>query len=205
MSQITSGIRSVLSLPGSYSLLQRLVGAERSRRILCASYIQAVPGERVLDIGCGTADILDHLPAVDYSGFDLNPRYVASAQRRFGSRGVFKCEDVGDAALTEQGGFDVVLAIAILHHLDDQEVLGLFELAKKALRPGGRLVTFDSCYVEGQSRFAKFLIDRDRGRNTRSEAGYRGLAEQVFSSVESHVRHDLLNVPYTHIILKCQV
>lgn len=205
MSQITTGIRSVLSLPGSYSLLQRLVGAERSRRILCKTYIQPMPGERVLDIGCGTADILDHLPAVDYSGFDLNPRYVASARRRFGARGVFRCEDVGKAGFGGRDGFDLVLALAILHHLDDGEVVRLFQLAKNALRPGGRLVTFDSCYVPGQSRMARFLIDRDRGRNTRTEAGYRTLAEQVFPSVESHVRHDLLNIPYTHIILKCLV
>ncbi|HXC16180.1 MAG TPA: class I SAM-dependent methyltransferase [Holophagaceae bacterium] len=204
MSQTTSGLRSVLSLPASYSLLQRLVGAGRSRRILCESYIQASVGERVLDIGCGTADILDHLPAVDYSGFDLNPRYVASAQRRFGSRGAFRCEDVGKADLGLAGGFDLVLALAILHHLDDGEVVGLFELARGAMKPGGRLVTFDSCYVEGQSRAARFLIDRDRGHNTRTEAGYRALAERVFPSVESHVRHDLLNIPYTHIILKCQ-
>ena len=205
MSQITSGFRSILSLPKSYSLLQRLVGAERSRRILCDAYIQAAPGERVLDIGCGTADILDHLPAVDYSGFDLNPRYVAYAERRFGARGVFRCEDVGKAALGDQGGFDLVLALAILHHLDDGEVIRLFELARGAMKPGGRLVTFDSCYVEGQSHVARFFIDRDRGRNTRTEAGYRALAERVFPSVESHVRHDLLNIPYTHIILKCQI
>lgn len=204
MSQTTSGIRSILSLPASYSLLQRLVGARRSRRILCENYIRAAAGERVLDIGCGTADILDHLPVVDYSGFDLNPRYVASAQQRFGSRGAFRCEDVAKADLGEAGGFDLVLALAILHHLEDEEVIRLFELAKGAMRAGGRLVTFDSCYVDGQSRVARFLIDRDRGHNTRTEAGYRALAERVFPSVESHVRHDLLNIPYTHIILICQ-
>lgn len=204
MSQITSGIRSVLSLPQGYSLLQRWVGAERSRRILCEGYIQAREGDRVLDIGCGTADILDHLPSVSYSGFDLNPRYIRSAQRRFEGRGTFRCEDVGKATDVGSGGFDLVLALAILHHLEDEEVLGLFHLARAALRPGGRLVTFDSCYVEGQSKAAKFLIDRDRGRNTRTEPGYKALAEEVFPIVESHVRHDLLNIPYTHIILQCQ-
>lgn len=205
MSQVTSGLRSILSLPGGYALLQRLMGAERSRRILCSEFIQARPQETVLDIGCGTAEILEHLPGVNYSGFDLNPRYVDSARKKYGHQGVFRCEDVRRADLERKGGFDLVLAIGILHHLDDDEAVALFRFAKSALRPGGRLVTFDSCYVDGQSRLAKFFIDHDRGRNTRFEEGYRTLADQVFPNVESHIRHDLLHFPYTHIILKCWI
>jgi len=30
-----------------------------------------VDGHRILDIGCGLANILEALPSVDYQGFDL--------------------------------------------------------------------------------------------------------------------------------------
>lgn len=204
MSQVTSGIRAVLSSAKAYHLLQRMMGARHSREVLSQEYIRARAGDRVLDIGCGTADILDHLPAVAYHGFDLNPRYISSARARYGARGTFRCEDVRVATESEPGTYDLVLAVGILHHLDDAEAAGLLRLARAALRPGGRLVTFDSCYEAGQSRIAKLLIDLDRGRNTRTERAYRALAEAAFPSVESAVRHDLLHFPYTHAILVCQ-
>jgi hypothetical protein len=69
------------------------------------------------------------------------------------------------------------------------------------LRPGGRIVTLDNCFVRGQSLLAKILIKLDRGRFVRSPAAYAGLACGVFSGVTSDIRHDLLKpIPYTHYI-----
>jgi len=205
MTQHTSGLRSLLSLPPVYRLFQKLVGATRTRRTLAREYILAAPGDRVLDIGCGTAEILDFLPGVDYVGFDQSRSYIESARRRHGSRGTFLDRDVGAVDAGELGEFDRVLALGVLHHLDDPEVRRLFGIAKARLRPGGRLVTFDPCYQEGQSRIARYLIDRDRGRNTRTEGGTLALAREFFPRAEATVRQDLLNIPYTHIILVCGV
>lgn len=205
MAQTTSGIRSLLSLPFAHRLFQKMVGVTRTRRALAAEYIQARPGDRVLDIGCGTAEILDYLPDVQYVGFDQSAPYIESARRRHGGRGTFFDRDVNALSPEEIGDFDRILALGILHHLDDTEVRKLFGLAKARLKPGGRFVTFDSCYQDGQSRVARYFIDRDRGRNTRTESAYVALAAEFFSSVRSTVRHDLLNIPYTHIILACGV
>lgn len=203
MTQTTSGVRSLLSLPSVYRLFQKLIGAPRTRRALVDDYIQATPGDRVLDIGCGTAEILEYLPDVDYVGFDQSEPYIESARRHHGARGRFFGCDVGSISAEELGTFDRILALGILHHLEDREVRGLFELAKARLKPGGRVITFDSCYQDGQSRIARYLINRDRGRNTRTEPAYLSLAKEVFPRVQSTVRHDLLNLPYTHIILVC--
>jgi hypothetical protein len=43
-------------------------------------------------IGCGPADILDFLPAIDYIGFDANPKYIQEARKRYKDRGTFLCE-----------------------------------------------------------------------------------------------------------------
>jgi SAM-dependent methyltransferase len=203
MAQTTSGLRSLLSLPLAYRTLQWLLGAPRVRRTLAREYIAAAPGQRLLDIGCGTAEILGHLPSVDYTGLDQNESYIRAAQKRYGARGTFVGRDVNEIALGTLGTFDVVLASGFLHHLDDGEVRKLLGLAKSCLKAGGRLITLDCCYQEGQSRVARLLIDWDRGRNTRTEAGYASLASEEFGTVRSSVRHDLLNLPYTHIILVC--
>lgn len=198
-------LNSVLEQPVVYKLFSALVGAQNSQSTFVNQYVRPVAGNRILDIGCGPGNILDHLPQVNYFGFDFNPSYIESATRRYGHRGQFFCQRVSEAQvfLEQPESFDIVLSIGILHHLDDAEAIQLFEIAKRALKKGGRLVTFDGCYVDGQSRAAKYLLSRDRGEFVRDEKGYTGLAQSRFDKMVVSVRHDLLHIPYTHIIMEC--
>jgi SAM-dependent methyltransferase len=196
-------LRRLLGIPALYSAFSGFVGGD-ARGKYARQYIRATPGARILDIGCGPADILEHLPAgVDYTGFDTSLQYIESAKGRFGERGRFLCAEVG-ARIEDLGrDFDIVLANGVLHHLDDGDAIALFRSALDAMRPGGRLVTLDGCFVPGQSRIARYLLSRDRGAFVRTEAGYLRLATTVFRDVKSSVRHDLMRVPYTHIIMEC--
>jgi cyclopropane fatty-acyl-phospholipid synthase-like methyltransferase len=203
MTQITSGLRSVLSWPQFYDLFQNAVGANKCRHEFVQTYVRARPGDSILDIGCGTAQILKWLPTVEYYGFDSSKAYVRAAQNRYASRGHFSCEIVEHKDLTGLPRFDIVLAIGVLHHLADCEAVALFSLARAALKAGGRLVTLDGCYDNKQSRVAKILVSMDRGQNIRDKQGYETLARPIFADVKSHIRHDLARLPYTHLILEC--
>lgn len=197
---------AILDLPALYKLFSTMVGAQNSQSIFINQYVRPVTGDRILDIGCGPGNILDHLPQqIDYFGFDFNPSYIESATKRYGYCGKFFCQRVAEAQvfLEQPESFDIVMAIGILHHLDDTEALQLFEIAKQALKKGGRLITFDGCYVNGQSRAAKYLLSRDRGQFVRDEKGYADLARARFDEVRVSIRHDLLRIPYTHIMLEC--
>src|SRR5262245_49135475 len=198
-------MKLLLEKPSVYQVFSRIVGADRSRSIHVREYVRAREGDRVLDIGCGPADILDYLPKVEYVGFDINPSYIDSARRRYAGRGEFHCARVSEkAAATEYAdSFDIVLATGILHHLDDAEALEMFDVARRALKPGGRLVTLDGCYAPGQSKIATYLLSRDRGQFVRTPQAYEALARQRFGSVTVSVRHDTLRIPYTHIVLEC--
>jgi SAM-dependent methyltransferase len=137
----------LLALPAVYRLFRRIVLGDGGR-IYMADYVKPVKGEKVFDIGCGPGDILEYLPPVDYVGFDINPKYIEAAQHRFGGRGRFFCGDVGLSSLDEGAGtFDLALVTGVVHHLDDDHAGRLFELAHRALKPGGRLITFDGCLV----------------------------------------------------------
>ena len=204
MGQAVSGLRSILSFAPAYDLFQWLAGANRVRKEFTHRYVRAWPGARILDIGCGTAEILDYLPAVDYHGFDASQEYINAAVRRYAGRATFTCDTVTSKTLMGLVKVDLVLAIGILHHLDDAEAAVLLSFAKSALVPGGRLVTIDGCYVENQSRLARFILSRDRGQNIRWRHEYEGLARTVFDEIDSSVRHDLNNIPFTHLIMECR-
>ncbi len=83
---------------------------------------------RILEIGCGPGNIARYLTQYEYVGFDLNAKYIEVAKRRF-PEAKFVCERVSQFSLSEQQSFDVVLAIGILHHLDDNEASQLFQIA----------------------------------------------------------------------------
>jgi len=159
----------------------------------------------MLDIGCGTAEILSHLPDdIRYEGFDTSEAYIQKARKRFGHRGHFHAERVGSTSLKELGCFDVVLSFGVVHHLDDHEAETLFELAHQALVPGGVLVTIDPCFSPSQHSIARWLINHDRGQNVRNLQQYQSMAEKYFPSVHTVLHHDLLRIPYTYLILECR-
>jgi SAM-dependent methyltransferase len=196
-------LKSLLGLPVVYKTFARAVGRERLFTMLVRGYIRPRPGDKVLDIGCGPAVLLERMPEVNYTGFDLSPDYIESAKKQFGSRARFFCEAVSKASVPEPGTYDLVLANGVVHHLPDAEAVQLFELAHAALKTGGRLVTVDGCYEDGQSPITRRILENDRGEYVRTRAEYERLAAQVFPTRKVTVRHDLLRIPYTHIIMEC--
>ena len=195
-------LRSILAIPTAYQLWWNVVGGPAEVQILVNEYVQPKIGARILEIGCGPGTIVSYLPPSDYLGFDLSPEYVELAKRRF-PKAHFVCERVSQFSLAKEQSFDVVLALGIVHHLEDAEALQLFQIAHDALTPGGKLVTMDGVWIDGQSPTARWLLARDRGEYVRSEREYVGIASQVFSNIRPSVRHDLLRIPYTHLILEC--
>lgn len=204
MDQLSSGIYGLLERAGVYERFQRALGARAARRRFVDEYLRPFPGATILDIGCGTASLLDDLPPdVGYTGYDLNPHYITAAERRYGSRGRFFCARVGDEPPLE-GCFDFVVAKGVLHHLGDVDAGRLIRDARSHLREGGCLVTSDPVLHSGQSRIARFLISHDRGRRIRSPEGYRALLATCFSDIEERLVTDLLAVPYSHFILRAR-
>jgi cyclopropane fatty-acyl-phospholipid synthase-like methyltransferase len=200
--QMTTGIRSILARPAIYDFFQNLMGADRVRRELVMQHIRPVEGMRLLDIGCGTARILDYLPTLTYHGFDLSQEYIDEALARYPDRGTFRCAMVEEATLQDEPSYDLVLAVGVLHHLDDQAVIKLFGLAKSALKEGGRLVTLDPCFDKDQNSIARFLVSKDRGQNVHSAHQYRELGCNVFEQVTGEVKHRSW-IPYTHWVMEC--
>ncbi len=197
-------ILSILAFPAIYRLFSKIVGGD-ARSLYVREYIKPRNGDKVLDIGCGTADILSYLPRVEYVGLDMSQAYINSAKKRFGNKGKFFTKKINKDVNNELSSFDfdIVLATGVLHHLNNGEAIQLFELARSALKVGGRLITLDGCYIKGQSWLARFILSKDRGKYVRTRDQYLGLARKSFTHIKVFIHHDLIRIPYTHIIMEC--
>ena len=110
-------------------------------------------GASVLDMGCGTGVVARALArrggAARIVGVDQSPAFVAAA-RRFAAAekhdGVLEFR-VGDAHAPPLGGerFDAAIAHTLLSHAADPPAA--LAAARRALKPGGKLVVFDGDYA----------------------------------------------------------
>lgn len=202
MAQITTGVRALLSHPHIYNLFQTIMGARKGRTEFATRFVRARTGDRIVDIGCGTGDLLAYLPEVDYTGYDISENYIEAARTRFGARGAFHCRLLTSDELGTMPPFDIALAVGLLHHLDDDEARNFIQMTKRALKPGGRLITIDPCLADRQNHIARWLVKADRGQNVRDRDGYVSLVADTFGQVQPTVAHRAW-IPYTHCILVC--
>jgi SAM-dependent methyltransferase len=200
MTQITSGFRSVFSSSAIYSLYQNMVFPKKP---LVRDYIKPFAGQKILDIGCGPADIANYLKNTQYLGLDFSQKYIEAARKRYGNSAAFEQADINNYVLNQAQHFDLVLSIGVLHHMEDNEVLNLIKLAKQALHKKGRFFVVEPCYVKDQSYLAKFIISKDRGQNVRDEKGYLSLVQPFFNKINVTITHNLLRIPFTMMIMDC--
>ncbi len=55
MKMVEQTLASSWSLPAGYRFFRRLIGGKSAWRIYLAEYVKPVPGEKILDLGCGPA------------------------------------------------------------------------------------------------------------------------------------------------------
>jgi len=205
MSEVRSGLLHLLANPWIYDTFQSAVGANAWRkRVIEAKLVPALtPDALVVDVGCGTGWVLQLLPrSVRYIGIDRNRAYIDQARDEYVDRPAaeFRCDDVSLASAGVDFSADAVLAIGLLHHLDDDECVQLLASVAQMLKPGGFVLTLDPVISSGQSGLARAIIRRDRGRSVRTADAYRALLSRAFNRVEVFIDHAPLRIPYTGIV-----
>jgi len=159
---------------------------ELRRRTADLAHLQ--PGERVLDVGCGTGtlaiEVVRHVGSAGrVCGIDPSPEQIARARAKAARRHVpiaFQIGVIEHLAFPDET-FDVVLSTLMMHHVPQSlKRQGLAEIAR-VLKPGGRLVLAD--FTRKQER---------AGQAARFHAGGSSMEELValvsdagFSEVET--------------------
>lgn len=126
------------------------LGRRARLRNMTIALARIQPGDRVLEVGCGTGDVAIAACAPaglrgSVSGIDASPEMIAVARAKAARAGLtidFRVEPI-EALTHPDATFDIVLSSLMMHHLpDDLKRLGLAEIAR-VLKPGGRLLIVD--------------------------------------------------------------
>ncbi len=131
-----------------YDPLTRALGMGAAHRSL-ADQADLRPGQRVLEIGCGTGNLsllVKRLhPDVDVVGLDPDPKALGRAQRKARRRNVAVRLDPGfsERLPYPDESFDRVLSAFMFHHLEPAGRRRTLCEVRCVLRPGGTLHLLD--------------------------------------------------------------
>ncbi len=129
-------------------VLQSVLKEEHfKRRLIDQAAVR--PGQRVLDLGCGTATLTlllkKSVADADVVGLDGDPQTLAIARRKADELGlaVKFVEGLAYAPPFEVGSFDCIVSSLLFHHLSPDNKQLTLRKCLELLRPGGTLQIAD--------------------------------------------------------------
>lgn len=110
---------------------------------LCSSLLPNASRQRILEVGCGTGDLLAHLQPATGLGIDLSPQMVEQARDKFRLRSNLHFEVAAAEDLNQLGRrFDAVIMCDVLEHV--QDVRAALAAPKAVLVSGGHFLVSTS-------------------------------------------------------------
>jgi 2-polyprenyl-3-methyl-5-hydroxy-6-metoxy-1,4-benzoquinol methylase len=135
----------------------------RSKLLLLDTLLQPRPGERILDVGCGSGVCCGHLArrGASATGVDVNATALTFARRTYGPRGVRVVRSYVDSLPFADASFDKAICLEVIEHLHVPQVAVLLQSAWRVLVPGGTLLVTTPNY-RSLWPVIEFALDRTR-------------------------------------------
>jgi ubiquinone/menaquinone biosynthesis C-methylase UbiE len=132
-----------------YDPVVGLTTRERRFKELLVEQAAPSPGQRILDLGCGTGTLAIQLkerePGAEVVGLDADPEMLAQARAKAERANVELqlAEGMSDELPFEDGSFDRVVSTLFFHHLDPEPKRRTAREVARVLRNGGELHVAD--------------------------------------------------------------
>ena len=202
MSQRINQIYNFINSPLVYRIIQYIMSGTSFRNSIIKKNIRK-SNLKILDIGCGPAQILEQIPRCDYYGYDIDQRSIQYAKKKYRKKNYhFYCKKFNKTEIKKLPKFDFVIFFGILHHLSNKEADKMLTLCKRTMKKNSKLLTEDPILLEKQNIIAKFLIEKDRGINVRQKKEYINLLKKHFKKIKNKVTHQFF-IPYTWFTTIC--
>ena len=131
-----------------YDPMVSFLGAARARQELIKQ-ANVQPGQRILDLGCGTGTMVIMLkrqhPQTHVVGLDPDPKALTRARRKVQRAAVSAHFDQGfsDQLPYEEASFDRVFSSLMFHHLEGEDLEKTLREVVRVLKPGGSFHLLD--------------------------------------------------------------
>ena len=140
------------ALAWAYDPIAMRIVRARHWRSAIVDAVAPAPGQRILDLGCGTGSLClllkKRCPTAVVVGIDPDPAMLSRARRKADAAGLDLPLITASATALPTASpldrpFDVCLASLMFHHLNRAEKQAALAEAIRMLKPGGRLLIAD--------------------------------------------------------------
>ncbi|WP_158738683.1 bifunctional 2-polyprenyl-6-hydroxyphenol methylase/3-demethylubiquinol 3-O-methyltransferase UbiG [Alteribacillus sp. YIM 98480] len=124
----------------------------------------------VLDFGAGTGANSVICEPSGYLGLDLNKKRIEFAKRNYPN---YRFNVINGSLSVIEQSFDVIMIVAVLHHISPKKVSSYVKEFRKALKPnGGRIIVIEPCFFENTPISNRFMHKNDNGKYIQYEQDY---------------------------------
>jgi SAM-dependent methyltransferase len=144
-------------------------------------YNDLASARRVLDVACGPGTNTGYFTQSDYTGIDLNERYIQHARHRHKRH--FVAADARSYTGVPGEQFDFILVNSFLHHLNTPDINHLLSHLGTLLSQDGHIHILELVLPSEKGSIARLLARWDRGKFARPLGEWRAIFEELFDTV----------------------
>jgi ubiquinone/menaquinone biosynthesis C-methylase UbiE len=132
-----------------FDFIQKYIVRDVRYKTLLIEQANAQPGQKVLDLGCGTGTLAimakEMQPGAKVSGLDADPDMLKVAKFKAGEQNTDVTFDVGftNELPYSHESFDIVMSSIMVHHLKTPDKEQTAREVFRVLKPGGELHIID--------------------------------------------------------------